>query len=139
MLTPSTAPGELSGRLSKLDYLDESDQVFKAACEVFREIGIDHGEAICEDATDSTTPSSVLDVLTEKQLDVVKLLVRGAKNQTITHELYVSVRTVELRLTNIFRKVGVKSRINLMKRVAPELETLGDGAQRNVREPRRQR
>lgn len=108
--------------LRQCGYKLESERTRRIAAEVFREVGIALGDATCVSADADVESSSVLELLTEKELDVVRLLARGAKNQAIAHELFVSVRTVELRLTGIYRKVGVKSRFDLMKRVMPELE-----------------
>lgn len=53
---------------------------------------------------------SILDQLTDREVEVLKLAARGMKNQDIAHELSLSVRTVQTHLSNIFSKMGVGSR-----------------------------
>lgn len=51
--------------------------------------------------------------LSEEELKVVHLVRQGLRNKEIATRLFVSVRTVELRLTHIYRKVGARSRSHL--------------------------
>jgi DNA-binding CsgD family transcriptional regulator/tetratricopeptide (TPR) repeat protein len=44
---------------------------------------------------------------------LAKMVARGMRNKEIAATLYVSVRTVEVRLTAIYRKLGVESRAQL--------------------------
>ncbi len=48
--------------------------------------------------------------LTERELQLARLVVDRKTNPEIAAELYLSVKTVETHLRNIFRKVGVSSR-----------------------------
>lgn len=50
--------------------------------------------------------------LTERQ--IVELVVRGKSNAEIAGELHLSVRTVESNLTRTYRKLGVRSRTQLI-------------------------
>lgn len=77
--------------------------------------------------THAESSGSITDSLNDKELPVVELLTQGYKNHVIAHELFVSVRTVELRLTNIYRKVGVKSRFELMRALDQENKANSDG------------
>ena len=52
-------------------------------------------------------------LLTEHERDLVQLVARGRRNKEIAAILFVSVRTVEVRLTGIYRKLGVQSRSQL--------------------------
>lgn len=51
--------------------------------------------------------------LTEEEWAVARLVGNGARNKDIAAELYVSLRTVEFRLTSIYRKLGVGSRAQM--------------------------
>ncbi len=51
--------------------------------------------------------------LTEREREVVEAVVTGASNRMVARRLQVSVRTVEVHLTSIFRKLGVGSRVEL--------------------------
>ena len=52
--------------------------------------------------------------LTPQEQEVVALVGQGLRNREIAAALYVSLRTVELRLTGIYRKLGVASRVHLV-------------------------
>lgn len=66
----------------------------------------------------SPDSAAVLDALTADERAVVELVVRGLHNKEIAASLYLSVRTVELRLTRIYRKVGARSRAHLVSLVS---------------------
>jgi NarL family two-component system response regulator LiaR len=53
---------------------------------------------------------SVLDELTEREVQVLKLAAKGMSNREIALELGISVRTAQTHLNNIFNKMGVGSR-----------------------------
>jgi DNA-binding CsgD family transcriptional regulator len=57
--------------------------------------------------------SSALLLLSDHERELVQLVVRGRRNKEIAAALFVSVRTVEVRLTGIYRKLGVQSRSQL--------------------------
>jgi DNA-binding NarL/FixJ family response regulator len=54
---------------------------------------------------------SPIQSLTFREQEVLQLLSRGLNNQAIAEALYVSDRTVQAHLTNIFAKMGVSSRL----------------------------
>ncbi|MGV3711746.1 LuxR C-terminal-related transcriptional regulator [Pseudolysinimonas sp.] len=56
----------------------------------------------------------LLDLLTDSEAEVARLVRLGLQNKEIASRLFVSLRTVELRLTNIYRKTGTRSRSQLV-------------------------
>jgi len=55
--------------------------------------------------------------LTEREREVVALVVRGASTRQISRTLYISEYTVQEHLSNVFEKVGERSRQALVKRL----------------------
>ena len=58
-----------------------------------------------------------LESLTERELQVARLVVDRKTNHEIAADLFLSEKTVETHLRNIFRKVGVSSRVELAREV----------------------
>ncbi len=57
-----------------------------------------------------STGERALDLLTEREITILKMAARGMSNSDIAQELHLSVRTIESHLGNIFNKLGVGSR-----------------------------
>jgi pimeloyl-ACP methyl ester carboxylesterase/DNA-binding CsgD family transcriptional regulator len=55
-------------------------------------------------------PDATLRSLTERELEVLRLIGRGNDNQQVAQRLTLSVRTVERHLTSIYTKLGVSGR-----------------------------
>jgi NarL family two-component system response regulator LiaR len=53
--------------------------------------------------------------LTERERDVLKCMVDGLNNNEIADELVVSLETMKFHISNIFRKLGVDSRVEAVK------------------------
>jgi DNA-binding CsgD family transcriptional regulator len=58
--------------------------------------------------------------LSGRELDVVHYLIRGLSDNEIGEKLYISRQTVHTHIKNIYRKLGVKSRIELYRIVTQE-------------------
>ena len=55
-------------------------------------------------------PKQNIDTLTERERDVLTLLAQGRTNKDIAQSLFLSVRTVEAHLRNIYSKLDIASR-----------------------------
>lgn len=53
--------------------------------------------------------------LTERELEILKLITKEFSNKKIADELHISERTVETHRKNIFRKTGTSSLVGLIK------------------------
>ncbi len=94
----------------------------REALRVFRSVGADRwaerttaalraaGEPIGSDAS--------LDGLTPQQAEISRLVAVGETNKEIARRLVISHRTVDHHLRNIFTALGVRSRVELARRVA---------------------
>lgn len=52
-------------------------------------------------------------ILTEREFDVATLVAQGRSNREVAEMLFLSIRTVEVHLGKVFRKLGVTSRLEL--------------------------
>ncbi|MED7951332.1 helix-turn-helix transcriptional regulator [Streptomyces sp. BE303] len=57
--------------------------------------------------------------LSEAERRVAELAARGLSNRDIARKLYITVSTVEQHLTRVYRKLGVRRRVDLAKLVGP--------------------
>jgi len=66
-------------------------------------------------------------ILSERELEILRLAAKGMSNKNIAKELTISLRTVQTHLVSIFRKLEVGSRTEAVLRVLREgWLTLGD-------------
>jgi LuxR family maltose regulon positive regulatory protein len=57
----------------------------------------------------------LVDALSEREIEVLNLMVSGISNAEMASRLFVSVNTVKKHITNIFNKLGVKNRLQAIK------------------------
>lgn len=56
------------------------------------------------------TVSLLVEPLTNREREVLQLVIQGLRNGEIAEQLHVSVKTVETHLTSLYSKLGVQSR-----------------------------
>ncbi|MDE5445664.1 response regulator [Bradyrhizobium sp. CSA207] len=72
-----------------------------------------HGRAAAKRAGAEIQPLlRQLSFLTSQQLRVLDMICRGFQNKQIAYELGISVTTVKVHVTDVLRKLGVRSRTN---------------------------
>lgn len=82
--------------------------------------------AVRESATVVEMPaqSSLLSTLTESEMAVLRLMRKGIRNKDIATALFVSLRTVEVRITQIYRKLEARSRSHLLTLLPADLDQI---------------
>jgi DNA-binding NarL/FixJ family response regulator len=52
-----------------------------------------------------------LSSLTPREIEILQLVIAGYTNKAIAAEIYISEKTVEFHLDNIYTKLGVRTRL----------------------------
>ncbi|MFI1504167.1 AAA family ATPase [Streptomyces sp. NPDC020597] len=68
--------------------------------------------------TAQTPPSDALAGLAAMERQVAALVMEGATNREIAARLFISVKTVEATLTRVYRKLGIRSRVDIVRLAA---------------------
>lgn len=68
------------------------------------------GHALAALAQAGPSSSRPLDALSDRELDILRLLAQGLTNKDIAQALFLSVRTVDAHLRSIFTKLSLRSR-----------------------------
>lgn len=66
-------------------------------------------------STTDTSEKTHVEQLTAHETEVLKLIVQGFTNRQVAEELSLSVRTVEGHRSNLSEKLGLKSRVELVR------------------------
>ncbi len=75
--------------------------------------------------------------LSEAEGRVAELAARGLSNRDIARKLYITVSTVEQHLTRVYRKLGVRRRVDLARLLGPVPPGTADGTPPRPAFPRR--
>jgi DNA-binding CsgD family transcriptional regulator/tetratricopeptide (TPR) repeat protein len=75
-------------------------------------------------AIEKPLQTSLLSTLTDSELAVLRLMHKGVRNKDIATALFVSLRTVEVRITQIYRKLEARSRSHLLTLLPTELDQI---------------
>ena len=121
-------------RLAALGRLRDARDMLLRAKVMFDEAGADawtqHVDSLLLDERVEparTAGNPALLMLADHERALAQMVARGMRNKEIAATLYVSVRTVEVRLTAIYRKLGVESRA--------QLTALAAGKENSLQEP----
>lgn len=60
--------------------------------------------------------------LTRREEEVAKLILRGNSNKKISKKLYITEKTVKTHLTKIFKKLGIRNRLELAVKFNPSIQ-----------------
>jgi len=69
-------------------------------------------------------------VLSTQEGRIARLVAQGMTNQEVARELYLSTKTVEFHLSNVFTKLGITSRRQLRQRILSAEPTLPRASRR---------
>jgi DNA-binding CsgD family transcriptional regulator/tetratricopeptide (TPR) repeat protein len=98
---------------------ERASQLVSDAATLFRELGmapfaVQAASLASEFEAELLTPGQVADVfpdrLSQREVEVLRLVARGRSNQQIADELVLSSKTVARHMSNIFDKIGVENR-----------------------------
>lgn len=70
---------------------------------------------------DQLRDACVLKGLSDRETEIVKCVAKGITNHEAGKELFVTEKTVKFHLTNIYKKINVKSRAQLIVWALPHL------------------
>ncbi len=76
---------------------------------------------VCDKELDTSTPISDATLkrlgLTNRECQMIEYITIGLSNQEIAEKMFISANTVKIHISNIFRKVNVKSRVELLDKL----------------------
>lgn len=115
-------------RLRRARRRAEARERLRSAIEIFDELGAAPWSeraraelhASGEKARRRSTP---VDALTTQELAVTRLVAAGATNREAAATLFVSPKTVEFHLANVYRKLGVRTRTELVRSFSEQLSS----------------
>ena len=73
--------------------------------------------------------------LSSREAEVAELVTKGLSNKEVANQLFVTEKTVKFHLTNIYKKMNVKSRAQLIVWCLPHLGFVEKEERQNIQEP----
>ena len=101
-------------------------QAFRQAADLFRDCGATRRlnravEELKELGTRGRRAAGATlgpDALTQRERQVVRLAAEGMTHREIGEKLFIGQRTVETHLANAYAKLGIESKVDLMRRIS---------------------
>lgn len=121
---PTTDPYEVgrtlsvyASRLARLGHDDQAAATGEICANHFRELGLPRWASAVQERFATGRPGAPPGPdLGEEERRLVAMVTEGLTNRQIAQQLFVSTRTVEARLTVLYRRLGVTSRTELATR-----------------------
>jgi DNA-binding CsgD family transcriptional regulator len=116
--------------LRRLRRRSDSRLQLSAALEAFERLRADpwadraRAELRASGATARRRDPNTIDQLTPQELQIARFVAQGLANKEVASQLFLSPRTIDSHLRNVFAKLGIKSRTQLARL---PLDDLGDG------------
>ncbi|MEU7061455.1 AAA family ATPase [Streptomyces sp. NPDC046197] len=104
-----------TGRPGPTSY-DEATRLFRR-CRALPWLRRVDAAAVARPAEPEVLPAA-LDGLAAMERQVAALVMEGATNREIAARLFISVKTVEATLTRVYRKLGIRSRVDIVRLAA---------------------
>lgn len=82
------------------------------------EVGGQHFAVVEAENLQSSTKSNITEILTEREIQIVRLVAQGHQNKQIARQLHISEWTVSTHIRRIFTKLGVDSRAAMVYQCA---------------------
>ena len=104
----------LADSLVKLNKYAQAEGELDTSIKKFKELGaakdLEKAKFILKNLYKENVPDKNKFEFTGRELEVLRLITEGKNNEEIAEKLFLSVRTVEKHLTNIYSKVGVSGK-----------------------------
>jgi DNA-binding CsgD family transcriptional regulator len=87
----------------------------RSALATFERLGLEAWVSQARDALRTAEADPATESLTAQQMLIARMVAAGATNREVAAQLYLSTRTVDHHMRNIFVRLGIRSRIELAK------------------------
>jgi len=105
---------DLAASLARIGQRDRARREAAAAAKALRRLGAAgaaaHGDALVAELSAPEPPGPAAAPLTPRQLEILRLVARGATNADIARRLALSEHTVKRHVANLLTRLGLKSR-----------------------------
>jgi LuxR family transcriptional regulator, maltose regulon positive regulatory protein len=76
----------------------------------------DQADAVPPARRSAAAPPGLAEPLTDRELEVLRLIAEGKSNQRIAHDLFVALDTVKKHVTHVLGKLGAANRTEAVAR-----------------------